>query len=174
MSFLVMTILCGILYPLSITGIAQLVFPSQANGSMIKVTQADGSDQVVGSALIGQTFTMPQYLIGRPAGVSNLSVVSNEEAKRIEEQVNKFHELDASNGDDIPSDLVMASGSGVDPNISVDAAMYQVARIASTRQVDEDVVRNIINDNTSKRLMGFFGEPGVNVLKVNISLDRLK
>ena len=171
--FGVMTILCGLLYTMAITGIAQLIFPTQANGSIITVTLKDGTQKDYGSALIAQEFTEPKYLIGRPAGVSNLSAVSDEQAAIVQERVDWWHAFDPDNTADIPVDLVTASGSGVDPNISPEAAEYQVARIAKARDMSKDEVRTVIAKYTTGRFLGFWGEPSVNVLKVNLALDGL-
>jgi len=173
MCFVVMTLLCGAVYTAAVTGAAQLLFPGQANGSVITVTLKDGTKREYGSALIAQTFTKPEYLIGRPRGVSNLSPVGEEQAKLVQERVDWWHRLDPDNTADIPMDLVTASGSGVDPNISPEAAEYQVPRIAKTRNMEEDKVRAVIRAYTSGRFLGFIGEPAVNVLKVNLALDGL-
>jgi len=169
--FAMMTLLCGVLYTATVTGIAQLLFPSQANGSVISVSQADGSTVQVGSKLIAQDFTKPEYLIGRPSGVSNLSPTSEEQAALVQARIDWWHSFDPDNIGDIPADLLMASGSGVDPNISPEAAAYQVSRIAKERGMDESDVRAIIETSTTGRLLGIFGEPVVNVLKVNLALD---
>ncbi len=171
--FGVMTLLCGVLYTMAVTGIAQLVFPNQANGSVITVTLRDGTQKNYGSELIAQEFTKPEYLIGRPGGVSNLSPVSKEQKKLVQERTDWWHSFDPNNKADIPMDLVTASGSGVDPNISPAAAEYQVSRIATARNMTEDEVRNIIKACTSGRFLGFIGESAVNVLKVNLALDGL-
>lgn len=171
--FAVMTLLCGVLYTAAITGIAQLAFPTQANGSVISVANADGTVQKVGSALIGQDFTKPAYLIGRPSGVSNLSPTSEEQTALVQARIDWWHAFDPENKADIPADLVTASGSGVDPNISPEAADYQVARIARERGISESDVRSIIGKCTTGRLLGIFGEPAVNVLEVNLALDGL-
>lgn len=171
--FIVMSILCGIIYTGFVTGIAQLIFPKQANGSIITVTLKDGTKKDYGSALIAQEFTKPQYLIGRPMTVSNLSPVSKEEKKLVQQRIDWYHSLDPNNTADIPMDLVTASGSGVDPDISPAAAEYQVPRIARARNISEDAVGRIIKKYTTGRLLGFWGEPAVNVLKVNLALDGL-
>lgn len=171
--FGIMTILCGVLYTAAVTGIAQLIFPSQANGSVIMVTLKDGSQKEYGSALIEQEFTKPEYLIGRPMGVTNLSPVSEEQEALVKERINWWHSLDSDNTAEIPMDLVTASGSGVDPNISPEAAEYQVKRIAGARDMSEDEVRAIIEKYSTGRFLGFWGEPSVNVLKVNLALDGL-
>jgi K+-transporting ATPase ATPase C chain len=172
----VMTLLCGIIYPLVITGAAQIFFPKAANGSIITVTLNDGTTRDFGSALIAQTFTEPQYMIGRPnltgsSGPSNLSPASEMEKSLVQDRMDWLHELDPQNTADIPSDLVTVSGSGVDPNISPEAAEYQVKRISLERGIQEADVRDIIDKYTTGRLLGFWGEPAVNVLKVNLALD---
>lgn len=171
--FIAMTILCGIIYPVIVTGIAQVFFPKQANGSIITVTLKDGSEVSYGSELYAQEFTRPEYLIGRPMEVTNLSTVSREEKELVRKRIEWWNFFDPENKGDIPADLVMASGSGVDPNISPEAAEYQVARIARQRSISEDDVRAIITRYTSGRFLGFWGEPAVNVLKVNLALDGL-
>jgi K+-transporting ATPase ATPase C chain len=169
--FGVMTVLCGIIYTAAVTGIAQLLFPSQANGSMITVTLKDGTQKEYGSELLAQEFTKPEYLIGRPMGTTNLSPVGEEQEKLVQERIKWLHSIDPDNKQDIPSDLVTASGSGVDPNITPQAAEYQVARIARERNITEDEVREIIQKYTTGRFLGLLGEPAVNVLKVNLALD---
>lgn len=171
--FVIMTILCGALYTAVVTGVAQLIFPSQANGSIISVTLKDGTQKNYGSALIAQEFTKPKYLIGRPMGVTNLSPVSEKEKSLVQKRIDWLHSIDPDNKADIPMDLVTASGSGVDPNISPASAEYQVARIAGERNMSEDAVKAIIKKYTRGRFLGFIGEPAVNVLKVNLVLDGL-
>jgi len=173
---IVMTLLCGIIYPLAITGAAHIFFPQAANGSIITVTLKDGTTKDYGSGLIAQTFTEPQYMIGRPnltgsSGPSNLSPASEMEKSLVQDRMDWLHELDPKNTADIPSDLVTVSGSGVDPNISPEAAEYQVNRISLERGIQEEEVRDIIDKYTTARLLGFWGEPAVNVLKVNLALD---
>ncbi len=171
--FIIMTILCGVVYTGVITGAAQLLFPNQANGGVITVTLKDGTQKDYGSALIAQQFTKPEYLIGRPAGITNLSPVSEKQNALVRERTQWWHNLDPENKAAIPIDLVTASGSGVDPGISPAAAEYQVSRIAKARGMGEDQVRSIITKHTTQRLLGFIGEPAVNVLKVNLALDKL-
>lgn len=171
--FVIMTILCGVIYPAVITGIAQAVFPNQANGSIITVKLKDGTKKDYGSALIEQSFTKPMYLIGRPMGITNLSPTSKEQQKLVQQRIDWWHSLDPKNSADIPMDLVTASGSGADPDISPEAAEYQVTRISRERKISTDSVRKIINKYTSGRFLGFWGEPAVNVLKVNLALDGL-
>ena len=154
---LVFTLLCGILYTGAVTGAAQLLFPDKANGSIITVTLKDGTQKEIGSELIAQEFTKPEYLIGRPSGVSNLSPVGEEQKKWIEKRTAWWHEFDPENKRDIPADLVMASGSGVDPDISPDAAEYQVVRIAKARNMEESAVRDIIKKYTTGRFFRLLG-----------------
>ena len=173
MCFLVMTIVCGVIYTAAVPGIQQLIFPGQANGSIITVTLKDGTQKDYGSALIAQEFTSAEYMIGRPMGTTNLSPVSEEQKALVDERTDWLHTLDPDNTADIPMVLVTASGSGVDPNITPDAAEYQVARLARERGVSGDDVRAIISKYTTDRFLGIFGEPAVNVLKVNLALDGL-
>lgn len=178
---LILAVMTGIMYPLAITGVAQVVFPKQANGSMI---ERDGS--AVGSALIGQeVFGVPGYLWGRPSaagdgydanasGGSNLSPRNRELLDRIVERVRAIHAAHPEQGDaPIPVDLVTASASGLDPHISPAAAEYQVSRIARERGISEEAVRDIIAAHTSGRALFVFGESRVNVLQVNVALDEL-
>ena len=171
--FGIMTLLCGVIYPAVVTGIAQWWFPHQANGSALAVTLEDGTTVSYGSELIAQQFTKPGYLIGRPMGVTNLSPVSQEQEKLVQERIAWWHALDPENTQDIPMDLVTASGSGVDPNISPEAAEYQVRLIAKARGIPEEAVRVVIEKYTTACFLGFIGEPTVNALKVNLALDGL-
>jgi len=170
---LVMTLLCGVIYPGVITGLAQLIFPRQANGSIVTAT-ADGAAKDYGSALLGQQFTDAKYLIGRPMTVSNLAPASFEQRQLVGQRVDWWRSFDPDNTGPIPADLVTGSGSGVDPYISPAAAGYQVARIAKARNIPEERVYAIIRENTRGRFLGFIGEPAVNVLLVNLALDGVK
>lgn len=169
----IMTIICGVVYPGVVTVIAQTVFPEKANGSIETVKLKDGTTVEYGSSLIAQEFTKPEYLIGRPTGTTNLSPSGSEQEKLVQQRIDWWHAFDPGNTLDIPVDLVTASGSGVDPNISPEAAEYQVARIAKERGISEEAVREIIKRYTTGRFLGFWGEPAVNVLKANLVLDGL-
>lgn len=181
--FALFTVVCGLGYTLVVTGIAQVAFPYQANGSLIKV-----DDKIVGSELIGQNFEDEDHMWGRIQNVtivegedgelmaygapSNLSPASEEYRQLVDARVKKIR---ASNPDAdmdaVPVDLVTCSGSGLDPEISPDAAEYQVPRLAKATGKSEDEVREIIAKCTKGRFLGVFGEPTVNVLKVNLMLD---
>lgn len=171
-TFFIFTILCGVIYTAAITGVAQVLFPHQANGSMIEVSSENGIKRPIGSELVAQEFSEPEYLIGRPAWDRNYSPTSEELNQLIQERVKWVEKIDPSNEKDIPVDLVTTSGSGIDPHISPAAAEYQVSRIASERNIEESAVRDIIHDQTTGRFLGFWGEPAVNVLKVNLLLDQ--
>lgn len=169
---IIMTLICGIVYPLILTGIAQLTVSQKANGSVITI-QEDGNKTSVGSELIGQNFTQPKYLIGRldMGSPTNLSPVSAEQKALVEERIAWWHTLDPENKKEIPMELVTASASGVDPHISPSAAEYQVERIAKEREMSTEEVRTIIKKHTEGKTLGFLGEERVNVLLVNLELD---
>ncbi len=171
---LFMVAICGILYTGVMTGLSQLLFPYQANGSIITATNSDGTKTAQGSALIAQAFTNRAYFIGRPMTVTNLSPYADKQAALVDERIQWWHTLDPNNTSDIPMDLVTASGSGVDPHISPEAAEYQIARVATERNLSEATVRDIVTTCTTGRLLGFIGEPTVNVLKANLALDGYK
>lgn len=181
--FALFTIVCGLGYTLVVTGVAQVAFPYQANGSLITV---DG--KVVGSELIGQNFDDEAHMWGRIQNVSivkgedgelmaygtpsNLSPASEEYRQLVDARVKKIRASNPDAGmDAVPVDLVTCSGSGLDPEISPDAAEYQVPRLAKATGKSEGEVREIIAQCTKGRFLGVFGEPAVNVLKVNLMLD---
>jgi potassium-transporting ATPase KdpC subunit len=173
----ILTLLTGIIYPLAITGIGQLVLPGAANGSMLI---KDGS--VIGSTLIGQAWTSDKYFWGRPSAAgdgynaaassgSNLGPTSQKLMDRIKADAEKLHQTSALKL--LPADAVTASGSGLDPDISPDFAMLQVARIAKARNLGEDQVKAIVAGHLETPSLGVFGEPRVNVLLLNMALDGL-
>lgn len=154
-----MTLICGLLYPLVMTVSASLLFPEQANGSQLTVTR-NGKTQNVGSALIGQSWTKPEYLIGRPnsGAPTNRSAVSDEQQQAVADSVAWWHAFDPqTRGKDIPEDLVTASGSGVDPEISPQAAYFQVERIARVRKISQQSVRKIIDKYTTGKNLRISG-----------------
>jgi potassium-transporting ATPase KdpC subunit len=172
---LVTTVLFGLLYPLAVTGLGQLFFPAQANGELI-----DSDGHVIGSHLIGQSFSSPAYFHPRPSaagngydanssGGSNLGPTNHQLIDRVKADVQKHH---AENpGGEIPIDLVTSSGSGLDPHISPAAAEFQVPRIARERRMSEADVRALVTQHTLGRQFGVLGEPRVNVLDLNLDLD---
>ena len=162
---IVTTIILGLVYPLVITGLAQVIFPDKANGQLI--TNADGT--IIGSRLLGQPFASPGYFHSRPSGVSNLGPTNQKLIDRVKADVEK---LQAENpGKPVPIDLVTTSGSGLDPHISPAAAEFQVPRVARERGMSEDELRQIVAVHTEGRQFGFLGEPRVNVLELNLDLN---
>jgi K+-transporting ATPase ATPase C chain len=182
-----LTLITGLAYPLAITGIAGVLFPDQAQGSLIKI-----NGTVVGSALIGQQFTDDKYFHGRPSatntpdpndptknvdapynaansGGSNLGPTSKALADRLQGDVDKLKAENPSAP--VPVDLVTTSGSGLDPDISPAAALFQVPRVAKARNMPEDRVRALVEEQTKGRILGLLGEPRVNVLALNLALD---
>ncbi len=178
MMLLVLTIITGVAYPFAVTGIAQLLFPHQANGSLI---YKDGKP--IGSALIGQPFDDPKYFWGRPSATapfpynaaassgSNLGPTNPVLMEAVNVRVAALKQTDPGNDAPVPVDLVTASGSGLDPHISPAAAEYQVRRVARVRGRDEAVVRTLVMQHTEGRQLGMLGERRVNVLALNLALD---
>ena len=182
------TVITGLIYPLAVTGFAQVLFPRQANGSLVVV---DG--KVVGSSLIGQAFSEDRYFQGRPSatsapdpkdssktvdapynaansGGSNLGPTSKALVERVKTDVEARKAQNPSAK--VPTDLVTASGSGLDPHISPEAALFQVPRVAKARTMPEDRLRDLVNQHIEARTLGFLGEPRINVLALNMALDR--
>lgn len=178
MLLIALSVLTGILYPLAITGIAQAIFPKQANGSLI---YRDG--RPVGSSLIGQSFTDPKYFWSRPSATSpigynaassagsNLGPMNPDLTTAVEERIAALRKADPGNDAPIPVDLVTSSASGLDPHISLAAAEYQIARVAKARGMETAVVRQLVARHTEGRTFGLLGEPRVNVVELNIELD---
>ena len=180
MLLLLFTLITGVLYPLVVTGIAQAVFPHQANGSLI---EKDG--KTVGSELIGQQFTSPKYFWGRVSATgpiaynsaastgSNYGPMNKALLDATKGRVDQLRAADSLNRLQVPVDLATSSGSGLDPHISVAAAAYQVPRVARERNLSEADVRSLVNRFTDSRDWGFLGESRVNVLKINLALDTM-
>ena len=176
--FAALTLVCGVLYPLFVTGVAQAAFPAQANGSLV---ERDG--QVVGSALIGQSFTTPGYFWGRPSATapmanngggssgSNQGPLNPALQEAVKGRVAGLRALDPDNTAPVPVDLVTASASGLDPEISVAAARYQAARVARARSLPGEQVAALVERHTERPLLGMFGQARVNVLALNLALD---
>ncbi len=178
--FILLTVITGIFYPLVVTGIAQGVFHTQANGSLIV---KDG--KTMGSALIGQSFDDPKYFWGRLSATSpaynasassgsNLGPLNPTLAYNAKARIEALKTADPKNAVVIPVDLATASGSGLDPHITLAAASYQVPRVAKLRGLTQETVRTLIDKNTTGRFLGLLGEPVVNVLQVNLALDAYK
>jgi K+-transporting ATPase ATPase C chain len=180
-SFAVLTLMTGIIYPLIVTGLAQALFPHQANGSIIVK-----GEQALGSELIGQPFDNPEYFWGRLSATwpspynaaassgSNLGPLNPDLVRAAQARIHALCAADPGNTAPIPVDLVTASASGLDPHISVAAALYQAPRVARARGLSEDQVRSLIAQFTEGRQFGILGEPRVNVLRLNLALDGIQ
>jgi len=186
-SLLLLTLITGVIYPLVVTGIAQALFPSQANGSLIL---KDG--QAVGSKLIGQSFDDPKYFWGRLSATgtfpynafnaenltgssgSNYGPLNPALISMVQARIDALKAADPANSAPVPVDLVTSSGSGLDPHISVAAALYQAQRVARVRGMSEAAVKTLVDQYTEGRQLGFLGEPRVNVLELNLALDAAK
>jgi len=178
MLVVLLTLVTAVIYPLVVTGVAQAVFPRQANGSLI---MKDGKP--IGSTLIGQPFDDPKYFWTRPSATSpfpynagsssgsNQGPTNPALADAVKARIEALHAADPGNTTPVPVDLVTASASGLDPDISPAAALYQVRRVARARNLDEATVRRLVDEQTEGRQWGFFGEPRVNVLSLNLALD---
>ena len=175
--FLVLAVMTGLIYPLAMTGIGQVVFPHQANGSLIRQR-----GHVVGSSLIGQYFREPQYFWSRPSatspvpyngagsGASNLGPNNPVLARHVAARIKTLKAADPAEKGPVPVDLVTSSASGLDPDISIAAALYQVPRIAQAGGIDIVTLRHLVQQNTTEPLLGFIGEPVVNVVKLDLAL----
>ena len=171
-----LTVLTGVIYPLTVTGLAQALFRDRANGSLIS-----DNGEVVGSELIGQPFSDPRYFWGRLSATeydaaassgSNYGPTNPALLEALQARIDALKEVDPDNQEPIPVDLVTASGSGLDPHISIAAAQYQVPRVARYRDLSEDEVSALVDRFTEGRQFGILGEPRVNVLKLNLALDQ--
>lgn len=173
-------LITGLFYPISVTALAQVIFPYQANGSLI----LNETGQAISSELIGQSFTGPHYFWSRPSGTplfpyngsdsagTNLAPTNKDLIEQVQKRTAALRAADPGNNAPIPVDLVTASGSGLDPHISLAAALYQVPRVAAARAISEEPVRQLVWRYAEDRQLGFFGEPRVNVLALNLALDR--
>ncbi|MBI5471064.1 MAG: potassium-transporting ATPase subunit KdpC, partial [Ignavibacteriae bacterium] len=180
MLLLLLSLITGVLYPLAVMGLSQILFPAEANGSII-----ERSGQAVGSALIGQQFTSPKYFWSRPSATSGFPYNASSSSgsnygpmnpallNATKRRAEQLRSLDPTNTQPIPVDLVTASASGLDPQISVAAALYQMPRVARARNLSEEKVRALVEEHTVARGFGFLGEPGVNVLELNLALDNI-
>lgn len=177
-AFILFSILLGLVYPLFITALAQVLMPNKANGSLVKKNGI-----IIGSLLIGQSFTDPKYFLPRPSaanydasasGADNLGPSSRKLMDLAAERINYARKMNGLSGGAIPADMVLASASGLDPHISPGNALVQAARIARIRKIPESSIVEIIRRNTDKDFIGIWGRSGVNVLEANIELDSLQ
>jgi K+-transporting ATPase ATPase C chain len=178
--FVALSVITGLLYPLLVTGVAKAVFPRQAAGSLLR----DDKGQVVGSSLIGQNFSEPKYFWGRPSatspmpynaansGGSNQGPLNPALVDAVKGRIDALKAADPNNPAPVPVDLVTASASGLDPHISVAAALYQSGRVARLRGLSDEAMKALIASHTEGRLLGVIGEPRVNVLQLNLALDQ--
>jgi len=176
---ILLTVLTGFLYPGVVTALCQVLFRNQANGSLVKI-----NGQVVGSSLLGQNFTKPEYFHGRPSaagndgydptasGGSNLGPTSQKLYDRVKASADQFRKENPAFSGSIPADALTASGSGLDPHISIANAQAQVARVAQARGANPDIIRKLVDAGTESRDLGFLGESRINVLKLNLALDQ--
>ena len=177
---LLFTLVTGVVYPAMVTGVAQGIFPDEANGSLIR-----RGETIVGSTLIGQPFDAPDYFWGRPSatathpynggssGGSNLGPLNPALHEAVRDRVQALREAHPGQSAGVPIDLVTTSASGLDPHISIAAARYQITRVARAREIPEDRVRALVDANVEERTLGVLGEPHVNVLALNLALDEL-
>jgi len=175
---LFLTVVLGVVYPLVMTGISQVIFPKQANGSLVT-----RNDKVIGSELIGQNFSKPEYFQPRPSAAgmgydatassgSNYGPTNKKLIDRVKASVDQFHKDNPDFTGPIPADLLTASGSGLDPHISPDSARAQIARVAKARGISADQLNQLIDQSNEGPDLGLLGEPRVNVLKLNLALDQ--
>ncbi|WP_250673574.1 potassium-transporting ATPase subunit KdpC [Paraclostridium ghonii] len=179
--FIIMTVITGVIYPLTVTAFAQIFVPSKANGSII-----EENNKKIGCKLIGQNFTNPGYFWSRPSETqsypynplgssgSNMSPTGEDFDKVLNERINLYKKYDEKNTQKIPVDLVTASASGLDPDISLRGAKYQIDRVSKYSKVSREKLLKIIDKNTNSKVIGTFGEPTVNVLQLNLDLEKIK
>ena len=180
--FVLLSVLTGVIYPAVVTGLAHLLFPSQANGSLM----TDRNDKLTGSRLIGQPFSSPGHFWGRPSATgpfpynagassgSNLGPTNPALVDAVKARIQALKDADPDNKAPVPVDLITASGSGLDPHISLAAADYQVNRVAKARKIDPEKLRELVQTHTEARQWGLLGEPRVNVLTLNLALDTIQ
>ena len=179
--FLALSVLTGVVYPFVVTVLAQAIFPEKAEGSLL----TDGKGKIIGSELIGQSFSEARYFWGRPSATSpnaynaaassgsNLGTNNPALVDAVKARIEALKAVDPENKMPVPVDLITASGSGLDPHVSIAAANYQLNRVAKVRHIQPTKLQALIDENTESRQFGFLGEPRVNVLKLNLALDAL-